>query len=57
MKLYKNKENIILIVCMIICIAMGINWIKEGHTFNVIKWVIILGMTIILFFRKRKFKK
>jgi len=57
MKLYQHKETIIMVIVMLICIAMGIHSYQEDYMANVIKWVVILVMTIILFARYRKKNK
>lgn len=57
MKLYQHKETIIMVIVMLICIAMGIHSYQEDYMANVIKWVIILVMTVVLFARYRKKNK
>ena len=57
MKLYQHKETIIMIIVMLICICMGIHSYQEDYMVNVIKWVIILGMTIVLYIRYLKKKR
>lgn len=54
MKLYQYKETIIMVIIMLICIAMGIHSYQEDYMANVIKWVIILVMTIVLYVRYMK---
>jgi len=46
-----------MVIVMLICIAMGIHSYQEDYMANVIKWVVILVMTIILFARYRKKNK
>ena len=54
MKLYKHRDTIIMVAIMLICVFMGVGAYQEGHTANIFKWVIILGMTIVLYIRYRK---
>ena len=57
MKLYQYKETIIMVIIMLICIFMGIHSYQEDYIANVIKWAIILGMTVVLYVRYLKKKK
>lgn len=54
MKLYQHRDTIVMVIIMIICIAMGIHSYQEDYMVNVIKWAIILVMTVVLFKRYRK---
>lgn len=54
MKLYQHRDTIVMVIIMIICIAMGIHSYQEDYMANVIKWAIILVMTVVLFKRYRK---
>ncbi|MBP3384957.1 MAG: hypothetical protein J6M22_05805 [Firmicutes bacterium] len=54
MKLFKHRDTIIMVIIMLICIFMGIGAYQEGHTANIFKWVIILGMTVVLLIRHQK---
>lgn len=53
----KYKEMIIMVICMIICICMGIHSYQEGYMANVIKWVVILVMTVVLYTKWTKKKR
>lgn len=54
MNLYKHRDTIIMVIIMIICVFMGISAYVEGHTANIFKWIIILGMTVVLTIRHKK---
>ncbi len=57
MKLYQHRETIIMIIVMLICISMGIHAYQEEYMANMIKWAIILGMTVVLYIRYLKKKR
>ena len=54
MRLYKHRDTIIMVIVMLICIFMAISAYLEGKTANVFKWIIILGMTVVLLIRYKK---
>lgn len=55
---FKHKDAVGFSMILIVCVMMLLSHIREGSTpLNIFKWVIIIGLTVVLMIRNYKQKK
>ncbi len=55
---FKHKDTIGFSMILIVCVLMLLSHIREGSTpVNIFKWVMIIGLTVVLMIRNKRQKK